>query len=746
MSHLPHLIIDLALILGAAAIMTLLFKMLKQPLVLGYIIAGVLVSSNFQWFPSISSEEVKNVNVMAEIGIIFLLFSLGLEFSFKKLAHVGGSSSVSAIIEAVGMSALGYAVGKILGWTTMDSIYLGAALAVSSTTIIIKAVEELGLKKKKFASLVFGILIVEDLITIAILVLLTTLSVSQQSAGSEMLLSIVKLVFFLILWFVIGIFFIPTILKRARHLMNDETLLIVSVAMCLLMVYLAAKAGFSYALGAFVMGSLLAETTKAERIEHLVKPVKDLFGAIFFVSVGMMIDLKMIGEYAIPIVLITVVCIVGKVLTTGFGAFISGNSLKVSLQTGMSLAQIGEFSFIIAALGTSLNATSSYLYPIIIAVSGVTTFTTPYLIKASYPLYEWINKRLPEKWRKTLNRYSSEATTIIAISDFQKALKSFMINVPLFAVIIGAIIYLSSTYVRPWVDANTGYAFGGVTAAVLTLLAMAPFLWGLVVRNEHNESFVKIYAQQKYRGPIWLMRGIKLSLALFSIIFLVSRFFSLNIALYGALLMISIFIIFRQRIQALYDRIENRFIKNLNDRELQEELKLLEQQASKRNVALAPWDAHMTTFDVEPEATAVIGKTLIELHWRELIGVNVAMIRRGRITIVSPGGTERIYPCDKLFIICTDAQEKKMNAVLRPIKNLEEQEREVELERFSIEHDSVFLHKAIRESGIRALVNGLVVGVERNGQRILNPESTLIFEEGDVVWIVGEKKLIDAIN
>ncbi|HRO71867.1 MAG TPA: cation:proton antiporter, partial [Chitinophagaceae bacterium] len=380
MNHLPNLITDLALILGSAAIMTLVFKMLRQPLVLGYIIAGILVSPNFTWLPSIV--ETDNVTVWAEIGVIFLLFSLGLEFSFRKLAQVGGSASVSAFVEAIGMSALGYACGKLLGWSTMDSIYLGAALAVSSTTIIIKAVEELGLKKKKFATLVFGILIVEDLITIAILVLLTTLSVSQQFVGSEMLLSVLKLIFFLILWFVAGIFFIPTILKKARNLMSDETLLIVSISMCLLMVYLAAKVGFSPALGAFVMGSLLAETTKAERIEHLVKPVKDLFGAIFFVSVGMLIDLATLGDYILPILLITVICIIGKIITTGFGAYISGNSLKVSLQTGMSLAQIGEFSFIIAALGVTLGATSNFLYPIIVAVSGITTFTTPYLIKA----------------------------------------------------------------------------------------------------------------------------------------------------------------------------------------------------------------------------------------------------------------------------------------------------------------------------------------------------------------------------
>ena len=745
MNHLPNLITDLALILGSAAIMTLVFKMLRQPLVLGYIIAGILVSPNFTWLPSIV--ETDNVTVWAEIGVIFLLFSLGLEFSFRKLAQVGGSASVSAFVEAIGMSALGYACGKLLGWSTMDSIYLGAALAVSSTTIIIKAVEELGLKKKKFATLVFGILIVEDLITIAILVLLTTLSVSQQFVGSEMLLSVLKLIFFLILWFVAGIFFIPTILKKARNLMSDETLLIVSISMCLLMVYLAAKVGFSPALGAFVMGSLLAETTKAERIEHLVKPVKDLFGAIFFVSVGMLIDLATLGNYILPILLITVICIIGKIITTGFGAYISGNSLKVSLQTGMSLAQIGEFSFIIAALGVTLGATSNFLYPIIVAVSGITTFTTPYLIKAGAPFYEWLDKRLPEKWRKSLNRYSSEATTITAASDFQQVLKSYLINVVLFSVLVGAIVFLSSNYVKPWVAANTDYAFGGITAAVLTLLFMAPFLWGLVVRNERNESFVKIYAQQQYRGPILLMRGVKLALALFSTIFLLSRFFSLTIAFYAAIVMITLFFAFRKKIQALYDKLESRFIANLNDRELQEEIRLLEQQASKRNVALAPWDAHMTTFEVDPEVS-IIGKTLEELRWRELIGVNVAMIKRGLLTITTPQKYDRIYPGDKLFIICTDQQEKKMNAILRPDKKLVESQKDaqMELDKFTIEHDSTFINKSIRESGIRTSTNGLVVGIERGGQRILNPESTMVFEEGDVVWIVGEKKLIDAIN
>lgn len=744
MVHLPHLIKDLGLILGAAAVITILFRWLKQPLVLGYIIAGMLVSPNFSFFPTIL--EVENVNVWAEIGVIFLLFSLGLEFSFRKLAQVGGTSSVSALIEAVGMSALGYAAGRILGWPLMDCIFLGAALAVSSTTIIIKAIDELGLKKKKFATLVFGILIVEDLITIALLVLLTTLSISRQFDGMEMLLSVLKLIFFLVLWFITGIFFIPSMLKRARAFLNEEILLIVSIAMCFLMVYLASAAGFSPALGAFVMGSLLAETTQSERIEHLVKPVKDLFGAIFFVSVGMLIDIKMMGEYVVPILLITVVCIFGKILTTGLGALVSGNSLKVSLQTGMSLAQIGEFSFIIASLGISANATSSFLYPIIIAVSGITTFTTPYLIKASSPFYAWIDKKLPEKWRKSLLRYGSEATSITATSDWQLVLRSFWINILVFSVLIVAIIFISANYLFPWIEGYTEYNFGSISASLVTLALMAPFLWGLTIRNEQKEAFARIYSQQKYRGPIWLMRGVKLVLGLFFIVFLLDQFFSLSIALYVALVMFGLFIVFRRKVQALYDRLENRFITNLNDKELEEQMRLTEENLAKRNQALAPWDAHMTVFEVEPELD-FLGKTLEELRWREQIGINVAMIKRGRITILVPNKDERIFPCDKLYIICTDLQEKKMNVLLKA-RNLPDAntDAEVQLEKITITNASPFLNKTIRDSGVRTQFGGLIVGIEREGQRILNPDSLTVFKDGDVVWMVGERKQLQVIQ
>ena len=583
--HLPHLILDLGLILGAAAVMTLLFKKLKQPLVLGYILAGILVSPNFTIFPSVI--DTNNVQVWAELGIIFLLFSLGLEFSFKKLAKVGGSASVTALIIAVGMSVAGYFTAQLLGWNFMDSVFLGAMVSVSSTTIIIKSIEELGFKKKKFAALVFGVLVVEDLIAILLLVLLSTFAISREFEGKEMILAIFKLIFFLVLWFLLGIFFIPTILQRAKAYLNDESLLIASLALCLGMVYLATLIGFSSALGAFVMGSLLAETTKAEKIEHLIGPVKNLFGAVFFVSVGILINLNMLAHYIVPVLIISFVVVIGQLITAGTGTFISGNSLKTSFQTGMSLGSVGEFSFIIAGLGLSLKVTSDFLYPVIIAVSGITAFISPYFIRSGETVYSLFEKMLPEKWRKGLLRYSSEAQTITAASDWENVLKSFIKNVLVFSIPLIAIIYLTGVFLLPFIQSK----FSGipiVITIIVSLLLMAPFLWGLVLRNERNESFAQIYSQKKYRGPIWIMRGIKIFLAIFFIVFFINRFFSLQVTLFAAIIIFSAFFIFRKKIQAFYDRIENRFILNLNDRELQDQLKEAEQHASIRNIALAP--------------------------------------------------------------------------------------------------------------------------------------------------------------
>jgi CPA2 family monovalent cation:H+ antiporter-2 len=447
--HLPDLISDLGLILITAAIAVLLFKMLKQPLVLGYLVAGFLAGSEFDFFPTV--QDVNSVKVWAEIGVIFLLFSLGLEFSFKKLMKVGGTASITALTQIITMVSIGFFVGQMLGWNKMNSIFLGVILSISSTTIILKTFDELGVKSQKFAGNVIGSLIVQDIIAILMMVLLSTIAVSQQFSGMELVFSVLKLVFFLTIWFVVGIFFIPTLLQKAKHLLTDEMMLIISLALCLLMVIFAANVGFSPALGAFIMGSIIAETTQAEHIEHLVKPVKDLFGAVFFVSVGMLINPDTLIEYALPVAILTLVVIFGQSISSTIGSLLSGQPLKQSIQAGMSLSQIGEFSFIIATLGSTLKVTSDFLYPIVVAVSAITTFTTPFMVKYAVPFSDFLEKKLPKRWVKRIKLYSSNTEEIKSESNWRIVLRSYLTQVIIHSIIIIAIILLSSNYLLPLV-------------------------------------------------------------------------------------------------------------------------------------------------------------------------------------------------------------------------------------------------------------------------------------------------------
>lgn len=736
MTHLPVLIADLGLILAAGGITTIIFKKIKQPLVLGYIIAGLLVGPHFKFIPTVSDNA--NITIWAEIGVIFLLFSLGLEFSFKKLVKVGGSSSITALVEIIGMCLIGYLAGKLMGWKTMDSIFLGAVLSVSSTTIIIRAFDELGVKHKKFANLVFGALIVEDLAAILIMVLLTTVAVSQQFAGADMLISILKLSFFLILWFLGGIFIIPTFLKLTKKLMNDEMLLVVSLALCLVMVILAVKVGFSPALGAFIMGSILAETTQAEKIEHLTKSVKDLFGAIFFVSVGMLIDPKILFAYWQPILIITGITIVGKLITTGSGALLSGQPLKTSVQTGLSLTQIGEFSFIIATLGLSLKVTSDFLYPITVAVSAITTFTTPYLIKYSENFYNFLAKILPQKWLDAISRYSSSTEGITTLSDWKVLLRSYIVNTIIHSVIIIAIVFLASRYLHPFIENNiTNGKNGVIISVIISFLIMSPFLWALSIKRIEKTAYSHLWLNKKYtRGPLIAIEIFRIALGIFFVGFLMYEFFDTWIAAGIALgLIILVMVIFSRKLQSFYERMENRFFYNLNARE-----------AAKKQPEILPWDTHLLELTVAPESK-LVGQTLVDLAVREKYGINIAMIERGKIMIPTPKRDERLYPNDKVLVIGTDDQ-------LASVKNLFEGDnveideegsfpkQDMSLQKIVINSKSPVFGQTIRDSGIREKTQGLVVGIERNGQRILNPDSNLIFENEDIVWIVGNNKRI----
>ena len=530
MSHLAPLIADLALILICAGIMTLLFKKLKQPLVLGYVVAGFLASPHLSFTPSVM--DTANIQTWADIGVIFLLFALGLEFSFKKIVKVGGAAIIAACTIIFCMIMLGIGVGTAFGWQRMDCIFLGGMIAMSSTTIIYKAFDDLGLRKKQFTGLVLSVLILEDILAIVLMVMLSTMAVSNNFEGTEMLESVVKLLFFLILWFVVGIYLIPELLKRSRKLMSEETLLIVSLGLCFGMVVVAAHTGFSAAFGAFIMGSILAETVEAESIERLVNPVKDLFGAIFFVSVGMMVDPAMIVEYAWPIVFITLAVIVGQSVFGTLGVLLAGQPLKMAMQCGFSLTQIGEFAFIIASLGVSLKVTSDFLYPIVVAVSVITTFLTPYMIRLAEPASNYVDKHLPERWKNFLSRYASGSRTANHDSLWKKLIFALVRITVVYSIVCIAIIAFAFKFFVPLCREWLPGVWGPLLAAFVIILFMSPFLRSIMIKKNHSEEFVTLWNDSRgNRAPLVATIVLRILLAVSFVMFVIAGLFKASVGL-----------------------------------------------------------------------------------------------------------------------------------------------------------------------------------------------------------------------
>lgn len=733
MVHIPALITDLGIILGAATIVTMIFKKLRQPVVLGYILAGLLVSPHTPFLPSIA--DANAIQIWAEIGVIFLLFGLGLEFSFKKLKEVGGPASITGVTEVIFMLAVGYAGGKMMGWGEMDSIFLGGILSISSTTIIIRAFEELGVKNKKFASVVFGVLIVEDLVAILLLVLLSTIAVGQQFKGDELMLSSLKLVFFLIIWFVAGIFLLPSFIRYVRKFLNDEMMLILSISLCLGMVFFATAVGFSPALGAFIMGSLLAETSEGKRIEHLIEPVKSLFGAIFFVSVGMLIDPKVLIDNWSSVLVITVLTIFGKVFSSGAGALLSGQTLKHSIQTGFSLAQIGEFSFIIATLGLTLKVTSSFLYPVAVAVSVITTFTTPYLIKYSGPFAAWLEKQLPKKVVDGIYRYSTYTQTVSVSSKAREAFKDFVLRLIILAVILIGITAFGREVILRFVIAEFGKnSLAASVAFALTFLASAPFFWAMT-RGKINESLETFGAAQRYYFFPYALSFFRYITASLILSIQLSIFFS-AIAAASVFVVISVLSVthFSNQLGGIYDWFEKTFVKNLHN---------VEDEINKtKDMPLMPWDAHLETYEISPHSP-FLGKTLIELSIRERYGVSVVLIERGHKKIKAPNRYEVIYPYDKISVIGNDEQLGRFKAFIEMTNFQDREDGQSDsyiLHGHILTPDSPFIGKSIRDSEIREKTEGLVVGLERKSRRMINPDSLTVLEADDFLWIVGNKE------
>lgn len=733
MHQLAPLIYDLAIMLGLAGIVILIFQRIHQPVVLGYLVAGMIVGPYTP--PHALVNDIQNIKILSELGVIFLMFSLGLEFSFQKLTRVGFSASVTGLIEVVLMVIIGYVVGQLMGWTRYDSLFLGAALSISSTTIIIKAIEDLGLKAKRFAELIFGVLIVEDLLAILLLVALSTIVLTKNIFSIDMLTAAIKLILVVGGWFIIGYFIVPPLFRRIAKYISEETLTIISVALCLSLVCAAANFHYSTALGAFIMGSILAETVLVHRIENLIRPIRDIFAAVFFISVGMLINPIVIIAHWQAVLIISLVTIFGKIITTSIAAILTGQSLNTSVRVGFSMAQVGEFSFIIAALGLTLNVTNDSLYPIIVAVSGVTTFTTPYLIRLSGYIGTNLEKHLPVRTKYFLQSYSAWVYRTQTSTQKYHLLRSVSLRLFINGMIVAIIFALVHELIYPkFLLLLSGSWLVSMLCLLIAVVLASPFIWGMLF--SYRSIKLPEYAKTQINPAISMVWFITLAeLAILSIIY-----FHTWMTVFLFIIVAAIFFaISFQQIEKSYHWFERQLVKNIKHGVSEESLRYEE---------LAPWDTHLVEIEVS-DKSALIGKTLRAAEIRQKYGVNIVAICHGSRVIAAPRGDEQVMQHDKLIVLGNDEQ---IDAFKQKVEKRVKDERpksflgNFTLKAYLIERDNELVGKTIRDSQIRERVNGMIVGIERDNERILNPSSDTILQIDDLILMVGEINKLEHFN
>lgn len=752
MSELPELVQDLALILVVAGFVTLLFKKLKQPLVLGYIVAGFLVSPHMSYTMSVVDQG--DIQTWADIGVIFLLFSLGLDFSIKKILKMGASPIIAACTIIFSMMLLGVIVGHSFGWKEMDCIFLGGMVAMSSTTIIYKAFSDMGLTQQGFASTVMSVLILEDILAIVMMVMLSTVASGNSPDGVQLLGSIMKIGFFLVLWFVVGLFAIPLFLRSVRKILNSETLLIVSLGFCCLMAVISTQVGFSAAFGAFVMGSILAETVEADKIIRLVDPVKNLFGAIFFVSVGMLVKPDVIVQYAIPILLLVITILVGQALFGTLGYLLGGQTLKNAMRCGFSMAQVGEFAFIIATLGKSLGVISEFLYPVVVAVSVITTFLTPYMIRAAEPCYNVLVKHLPKRWvRRLTHIQTNNAGESASTNNLWKVLmKKMIFNTLIYGILSAAVIAIMFSAALPicrdlsikWTGSHW---IGNAVCGFLTIVFIAPFLRSIVMKQNHSEAFKALWTDRRInRLPLTATILARVLIAL-SFIFYVCNYLTRfkNALMIAVAVGLLILMLLSRWIKKRSITLERLFIQNLQSRDLE-----AQKQGKKKPLFanhLIDRDIHIANLEL-PDDSLWAGKTLYSLKLRNRFGVHISSILRGSKHINIPNGGTILFPGDKLQAIGNDEQltklSKAINAELQPeVTNIEKHE--MKLRSFTISKTSPFIGKTLKDSGIRDEYNCMVVGVDEGQKNLTLITPSRCLQAGDVLWVVGEEKDLERI-
>lgn len=745
MAEIPHLIQDLALILMVAGLVTLLFKKLRQPLVLGYIVAGFLVSPHMPYLMSVVDKA--DIQTWADIGVMFLLFSLGLDFSFKKILKMGMAPVIAALTIIFCMMALGTGVGTMFGWSRMNCLFLAGMLAMSSTTIIYKALDDLGLRQQRFAGLVMSVLILEDVLAIVMMVMLSTIARGANPDGSMMIESVGKIVFFLVLWFVVGIFLIPPFLRKTRRLMNDETLVVVALGLCCAMAVLSTTVGFSSAFGAFVMGSILAETIEADKITTVVEPVKNLFGAIFFVSVGMLVDPAILVSYAVPILVLVLTILVGQAIFGTMGFMLSGQPLKTAMRCGFSMAQIGEFAFIIASLGLSLRVISDFLYPVVVAVSVITTFLTPYMIKAAIPCYEFMERRLPRKWIRRLDHMGAiHHTTQTENNHWRALLKAMAWNVVIYSILSAAVVAIMLSIFLPFMRRllpgwELHWWANGITG-ILTVAMISPFLRSMIMKKNHSEEFKALWTESRLnRLPLIFTVLVRVAIGagfIFYICNYLSRF--QNALIITIALVVVLLMALSRRLKHRSIRLERLFVQNLRSRDI------AAQVSGKRRPLfeghLLDRDIHISEFIV-PVDSLWAGKTLAQLKLGNRFGVHVSSILRGSHRINIPDGNMMLFVGDKLQAIGNDEQLNIMNAAMQAEllpEDADIEHREMKLQKLVITADSPLVGKTLKESNVRQRYNFMVVGVEEGQKNLTMINPNRRFEVGDIVWVVGEEK------
>jgi len=749
MAELEPLIKDLALMLVVASVVTLIFKKLKQPLVLGYIVAGFLVSPHMPLTASVVDTD--SIHTWADIGVMFLLFSLGLDFSFKKILKMGVSPFITTISIIFCMMLLGLFVGQSFGWSKMDCIFLGGMLAMSSTTIIYKAFDDLGLRQQKFASMVMSVLILEDILAIVMMVMLSAIASGNSPDGGQMLQSVMMIGFFLVLWLVVGIFAIPLLLRSVRKLVNDEVMLIVALGLCCAMAVGSTAVGFSSAFGAFIMGSILSETVEAERIEKLVEPVKNLFGAIFFVSVGMLVDPAILVSYALPITLLVLTILIGQGIFGSFSFMLGGESLKSAVRCGFSMAQIGEFSFIIASLGLSLGVISDFLYPVVVAVSVITTFLTPYMIRLSVPASAALERRLPSRLIRVLNHFSTNQTSGTGHSKWKRLLAQMTLVTVVYYILSVASIFVMFTFVQPMLmrvlpGADTHW-YGNALLGLLTILLISPFLRAMIMKKNHSEDFKALWAESgRNRLPLLftiLVRVVLAVLLIFYICHHLSHFAPAVLITVG--IVVVVLVVLSRSIKHNSIMLERLFINNLRSRDIEAQV-----TGKKRPLYeghLLDRDVHIAEF-VVPMNTRWMGHTLRQLAFGSKYGVHVSSILRANHRLNIPDGDYLIFPGDKIQVIGSDQQLAAFgHAVMEEVfgEDLDFEAREMKLRQISITENSPFINKTLEQSGIRSVYSCMVVGLEEGRENLSPVSPTRKFRKGDIIWVVGEQEALNAI-